>query len=352
MALVNVQTVNTDERSPMRESVFETMLVGNQPKIEGDVGRAPNLRLARNRLDKAAITPDEYEATLRATIKRTIEDQVTAGLDRVTDGRIRWDDPVTPFACAHDGFTIGGLIRFFDNNVYYRRPTIDGPIRFVRSAVIDDFRLAKTLTDRPVMPSLCGPFSLAKFGVDKSYNGSRALFEDCARLIRGELETLAQAGADWVQLDEPFLVACPDEMGLAVDTISAAVRRSGLKTLVYTYFGSLGPIADRLWDLPCDAVGADCATAPGNIEILAHGPKAFGRAFGLYDARSTRMERPDAIAKTLERIAVAGAGDWPKCWITPSAALEFLPYKNAVAKMRRLTEDVRQFQGTPVDQTV
>jgi 5-methyltetrahydropteroyltriglutamate--homocysteine methyltransferase len=217
--------------------------------------------------------------------------------------------------------------------------------------VLDDFRLVKNMTDRRVMPSVCGPFSLAKFCIDKSYEGSRSLYEDCARLVRGELQTLAQAGADWVQLDEPYLACAPDEIALAVDTISAAVRRCGIKTLIYTYFGSLGSVADRLWDIPCDAIGADCATVPANIDVLLRGPNAFGRAFGLYDARSTRMERSEAISKTLEKITKAGAVDWPKCWITPSAALEFLPYKNAVAKMRRMAEDVRQFNGVTVDQT-
>jgi len=336
----------------MRERLFETMLVGNQPKIFDDPSRALNLRMARNRLDKGAITAEAFETELRNTIKGTIDDQIAAGMDRVTDGRIRWDDPVTPFAAAHDGFTIGGLIRYFDNNVYYRRPIIDGPIRFVRSAVLDDYRFASGLTDKPVMPSVCGPFSLAKFCVDQSYSGSRALFEDSARLVGGELEALAQAGAEWVQIDEPFLTQSPDEIALAVDTISAAVRRTGIKTLVYTYFGSLGPIADRVWDLPCDAIGADCVTAPGNLEILLRGPKAVGRSFGLFDARSTRMENPRTITQQLEKIAKSGAVDWPKCWITPSAGLEFLPYKNSVAKMRRLGEAVREFEGVQAVQTV
>lgn len=336
----------------MRERLFETMLVGNQPKIFDDPSRGLNLRLARNRLDKGAISADVFESELRGTIKGTMDDQIAAGLDRLTDGRIRWDDPVTPFAAAHDGFTIGGLIRYFDNNVYYRRPIIDGPIRFVRSAIIDDYRLATSLTDMPVMPSVCGPYSLAKFCVDQSYNGSRALFEDSARLIRGEMEALAEAGAEWVQIDEPFLSQSPDEAALAVDTISAAIRRCGIKTLVYTYFGSLATVDDRIWDLPCDALGADCATAPGNLDLLLRGPKATGRAFGLFDARSTRMETPQAIAQQLDKIAKAGAADWPKCWITPSTGLEFLPYKNAVAKMNRLSAAVREFEGVRVAQTV
>lgn len=339
----------------MSERLFAPLLVGNQPKIFDDRSRAGaefNLRLARNRLDKGAITPAEFEQVVQRTIKGAIDDQIACGFERVTDGRIRWDDPVTPFAAAHDGFAIGGLIRFFDNNVYYRRPTISGPVRFVRSAVVDDFRLLRQLTDRPVMPSVCGPYSLARFCIDENYGGRKALYDDCARLVRGELEALAAAGADWVQLDEPYLAANPDDIGVAIDTINAAISRSGIKTLIFTYFGSLGPLGDRLWDISCDAFGADCVTPPENFSILLRGPRTLGRAFGLVDARSTRMDSPGWLQERMATLADAGAVHWPVCWITPSAALEFLPYKNAIAKMRLIGEAVGRFAPTRIEETV
>jgi 5-methyltetrahydropteroyltriglutamate--homocysteine methyltransferase len=327
--------------------MFETTLVGSQPKIFDDSAR-PNLRLARNRLDKGKITQADLDDVTRGAIKAVADDQIACGIDRVTDGRVRWDDPVTPFAAAHDGFEIGGLIRFFDNNVYYRRPNVNGPVRFVHSAVVEDFRFLRELTDRPILASVCGPFSLAKFCVDQNYEGGRMLYEDCARLVRAEIEALAHAGADWVQIDEPFLALCPKEFSLAIETIRATVPHNRVKTLLYTYFGSLGPIADRIWDLPVHAIGADCATAPGNLEILLRGPKTIGRVFGLLDARSTRLEPVEHVTSRLERIANSDASQWPIAWIAPSAALEFLPYKNAIAKMRRLTEAVRAFQGETV----
>ncbi len=339
----------------MSERLFAPLLVGNQPKIFDDRRRAGaefNLRLARNRLDKGAITPAEFEQVVERTIKAVVDDQIACGFERVTDGRIRWDDPVTPFAVAHDGFVIGGLIRFFDNNVYYRRPTISGPVRFVRSAVIDDFRLLRRLTDRPVMPSVCGPFSLARFCIDENYGGRKALYDDCARLVRGELEALAAAGADWVQLDEPFLSVHPDDLGVAVDAINAAISGVGVKTLVYTYFGSLARVADRVWDINAQAIGADCATAPENFDILLRGPHTLGRAFGLVDARSTRMESSDWLQQRLDALADAGAAHWPVCWITPSAALEFLPSKNAIAKMRLIGDAVAQFAPARIEETV
>src|SRR5512143_1427146 len=100
------------------DNMFETTLVGSQPKIFDDPSR-PNLRLARNRLDKGKITTAELEEVARGTIKAVADDQIACRIDRVTNGLIRSNDPVTPFAPPHHCFEIRPLIRFFHNNLYY-----------------------------------------------------------------------------------------------------------------------------------------------------------------------------------------------------------------------------------------
>ncbi|MBI5868897.1 MAG: hypothetical protein HZB43_11545 [candidate division Zixibacteria bacterium] len=327
--------------------MFERTVVGNQPKISEIPGRA-NLRNARNRFDSGKIDAAALEECVQATIRDTVADQIDAGMARVTDGRIRWDDPVSPFASAHDGFAVGGLIRFFDNNVYYRRPSIVGPVRYVRSAVVDDFRLLRAMTDRPILASVCGPFSLAKFCVDDNYKDAQTLYHECARLVRAEIEALAHAGADWVQIDEPWLGFCPGEIGPATEAIATAVRGIRIKTLVFVYFAPIGAIARQLWELPVDMIGADCVTEPGNFKVLLDGPAAKARAFGLVDARNTRLESVGGLAKQLNSIVKRGGEGWPECWLTPSAALEFLPHRNAVAKMKLLSQAVAQMADVPV----
>jgi 5-methyltetrahydropteroyltriglutamate--homocysteine methyltransferase len=320
--------------------VFEAILIGNQPKIF-DGAHPVNLRAVRNQFDKERATAAEVEAAVRDTIRFTVSDQTDAGIDRITDGRIRWDDPATPLAAAHDGFAIGGLIRYFDNNVYYRRPVITGPIKFVRSAAAEDFRFLKSCTDRPLMASVCGPFSLAQFCQNEHYQDHGSLLADCAQLVRRELSALADAGAEWVQLDEPFLGFAPERIKEAVAAIRDAVDGVRVKTLVYSYFCSLRTVIDPLWALPVTAIGADCATHPENFALLCGGPSNKGRCFGLLDARTTRLEPAGRIGLQLERLIDQGAGQWPVCFVSPSAALEFLPYENAVRKLKRLTEAVR-----------
>ena len=115
--------------------MLKTTVVGNYPKITED-RTSVNLRRARNRFDLKKITKEELEQAYQDTLKRVIREQEEAGVDLITDGQIRWDDLVTPFAKNIQGIEIGGLLRFFDNNVYYRRPIIKSKLSFANFSVM------------------------------------------------------------------------------------------------------------------------------------------------------------------------------------------------------------------------
>ena len=122
--------------------MLKTTVVGNYPKITEDKTQV-NLRLTLNKFDQKKITLVELEKAYQETINRVIAEQEEAGLDIITDGQIRWDDLVTPFAKNIDGFKIGGLLRFFDNNVYYRRPVVKSKLSFKNYSVVEEFKFAQ-----------------------------------------------------------------------------------------------------------------------------------------------------------------------------------------------------------------
>ena len=98
-----------------------TTVVGSYPKI-GSPGKAPNIRTAIHRHDTEQLSADELHAIRQQVVGDVLDQQVEAGLDLVTDGQISWDDGQTYYARSIDGFTITGLIRYFDTNTYYRQP--------------------------------------------------------------------------------------------------------------------------------------------------------------------------------------------------------------------------------------
>ena len=135
--------------------MLKTTVVGSYPKITGDKS-AVNLRRARNRFDQGNISAEELEDAHQQTIRRVISEQEEAGVDLITDGQIRWDDPVTPFATNIDGMEIGGLLRFFDNNVYYRRPIVKSRLSFRDYSVVNEFKFAQANSKTEVKPVITG----------------------------------------------------------------------------------------------------------------------------------------------------------------------------------------------------
>ncbi len=313
-----------------------TTITGNYPKISELKGEV-NLRRVLNRFDAGKASEADVEQAFKDTIARVITEQESAGLDWVTDGRIRWDDPVTPLAKNCRGIKIGGLIRFFDNNVYYRRPVITGPPTLDSPTVASDYKYAVSIAKKSVMPAIVGPYSFARLSKDEYFKDVGRCTQALAEILNHELDALEKAGAEWVQVDEPSLGFFPEDMDIARRAWETMCAGRSIKKILYTYFGDITPLADTLFSFPAEVIGADVITRPGNFECLLQAPEEQGLMFGLLDARNTKLEDVDDLRDKLERITAARKTD---CWLAPSCALEFLPHKNAVAKMNHLTEAV------------
>jgi len=322
---------------------FITTINGSYPKVCDGKGQV-NLRLVLNRFDSGKAQAAEVESAYRETIARVIAEQEEAGIDWVTDGQIRWDDPVTPFAQNCRGIEPGGLIRFFDNNVYYRRPLITArPIREAPT-VAPQYEYAVSRATKPVKAAIVGPYSFARLSKDEFFGDIERCTQALAEILNHELEELQEAGAQWVQIDEPSLGFYPEDIKIARRAWERLLQGRSISTILYTYFGEIKPIADELFSFPVDVIGADVVSRPDNFDVLLNVPEGKGVMFGLLDARNTKLETIAELEQKLARIAAARAGrrstEKESCWITTSCGLEFLPYKNALAKMRRLTEAV------------
>ena len=120
---------------------IETTVVGSYPKPP-DEGQTFTVRKTHHAIERGDATPEDLKKAQDELVTEVIEEQEDAGIDLVTDGHGRWDDILTPFARPMSGFEIGGLLRWFDNNVYYRRPICTGPIEWRGPASVDAFKFA------------------------------------------------------------------------------------------------------------------------------------------------------------------------------------------------------------------
>jgi 5-methyltetrahydropteroyltriglutamate--homocysteine methyltransferase len=320
--------------------MLKTTVVGNYPKITEDKS-APNLRTALNRFDQGKVSGEELERVYQETIRRVIREQEEAGVDLITDGQIRWDDPVTPFARNIEGLEIGGLIRFFDNNVYYRRPVVKSRLAFKDYSTVEEFTFLKQNSTREVKAVIIGPFTFAKLAKDEHYNDVDELTLNLAEILKKEAKKLEEAGAEFIQIDEPSLCFSPDKIDLANQAIKIITDGLKAKTFLYLYFGSIKSLIPKLFDFPVDGIGIDIVSRPENLNLILDASFDKELILGCLDARNTKLEEEQKLLRLFERATDKISSD--RIYISPSCGLEFLPHEAALAKLKRMVQAVRKF---------
>ncbi len=247
--------------------MLKSTISGNYPKLptqRGDV----NIRRVLHRFDQGEIDQKEVENAYEKVTARVVNEQIEAGIDLPTDGQIRWDDIVTPFAGKVGGFEINGLIRWFDNNVYYRKPVIVDDIKWREPVAAPAYKQAASLTAKPLKAVLPGPYSFVMLSENKHYAKRETLLKDMATMLREEVNALIQAGCRQIQFDEPCLADHPEDCAMAADAVNGMIKDFPGLFWINFYFQSIDKIAKELERFKVNVLSVDCVSAPGNFEIL------------------------------------------------------------------------------------
>ncbi len=309
--------------------------LNNYPRI-GDTPEQQKLRRTIAALDRGEATVEDLKKVQNEVTREVIQEQVDAGVKLVTDGQIRWDDPITYFARALDGVRITGLVRYYDTNTYFRQPLVEGEIRWKGPVLVEDYLFAREVSPVPVKAVVTGPYTLARLSLDEHYGDVIALTRAFAAALRSELGALIEAGAEVIQIDEPSLVRHPDRAADALPALNELVdvsRPAHVKIGVLTYWGNLGGMLDELLSLPIDFVSLDLVEGRADLERLKSGVDLKGKwlGLGLVDGRNTKMEKPEDVAATVRELQ--SACGFARCYLHPSCGLELVPRDVARRKL-------------------
>ncbi len=316
--------------------------LNNYPRI-GDAHPQQKLRRTIAAVDSGKASADDIRAVEDEVTAEVIAEQEAAGLDLVTDGQVRWADPVTYFARGLEGIEVTGLLRYFDTNTYYRQPVACGPVKWKGPITIRDFQFATTKARKPVKTVLPGPATLASLAAPGPYASVEALAGDFARALRDEVAALALAGATWIQLDEPVLARKPGLAPLVAQCLSeirGGIAGGNARLLLATYFGSPDGRLETWAGLGADGLAVDLVGKPGPLGKAPKLPDGLSLTLGVLDGRNTKLEDPAAVAARLKPWAAALRGR--DVFLAPNAGLEFLPRDVARAKVACAAEAARR----------
>ncbi len=322
---------------------IKTANTGSYPRVGDEKGQM-RLREAYHDWEVGDISDEEMGEVYRDYTKEVIREQEEAGLDVVTDGLIRWYDPLSHLGREIKGCEINGLLRFFDTNFYYRQPVVKGKIRRNNPLVLDEFLFAKEITSETIKPVITGPFTLAELSIDNHYDDFEALVNSFGDIIAEEVRDLVEAGAVEIQIDEPAILGNEDRWEIfsrVFEKISEACSTSQLD--LYVYFGDPAPLYDNFQELPVDLLGLDFTYSPNLSELIREKGSEKKLGFGLIDARNTKMEKKEEVVPIIEKIIPEVKGN--EVYLNPSCGLEFLPRKRAfekLEKMVKIAEETRE----------
>ena len=326
-----------------------TMIVGSLPQPDWLIDRErlghqfpPRVR-ARElwRIPPQFLQEAQDDATLAA-----VRAQEEAGLDVVTDGEIRRESYSNHFATALGGLDLEhpGTVRN-RSGIEIPVPRVVGAIHRPAPVQVDDVRFLRAHTDRTVKITVPGPFTMAQQTQDQHYRDDRALALAYADVVREEIADLFAAGADIVQVDEPWLQARPEvARRYGAEAVTRAVADAAGPVHVHLCFGYAAMVSQRpagysflpeLADTPADTISVETAQSrldPATLRPL----RGKGIALGVLDLSTPEVETPETVADRVRR--ALDHVDVDRLVLSSDCGLKYLPRASAAGKMRALAQ--------------
>ncbi|PMQ01468.1 MAG: methylcobamide--CoM methyltransferase [Dictyoglomus sp. NZ13-RE01] len=318
-------------------------VVDHYPKIPNPP-REAKLRKAIHAYDQGKISKEELERVFDEVTKEVIEEQISAGVELITDGQIRWEDGQSYIAKKLDGIEIGGLFRYFDNNTYYRQPVVVGKIKWREPIILEDWKRAQDFAKNvPVKAVLTGPYTLARLSRDEYYKSIAELSNAYTDALIEEVKLLDKEGVKYLQFNEPSILYYPEDFDLLVDIYNRIRRYFSGNLAIYTYFYTVLPLRKEISRLNIDTFGIDFVSRKENFEILRDFPKNLALGYGIVDARNTKLETPEQIKSLVEKALEYVPEE--RLFVNPSCGLEYLPRERAYEKLVNLAKGVNLVRG-------
>jgi len=281
-------------------------------------------------------------------IKAAIKDQELAGIDIVSDGELRRDNDVDYLLTRIPGVRVPGADKrfYFD----YYDTTVETPLPAGDTAalgLVRDFQFTRAHTDRPIKFSLTGPFSLSRRIRNTAYADDGDLVRALAGVLNGEAHRLAEAGAELVQIDEPFLAGYPDQVGLAVDAVNIVTKDVDTTWSLHVCYGNryARPSWEGHYDFLFPAV-LDAAVDQLVLEFARRGyddlrlferyPQQHRLGLGVIDVKTDTVESAGTVASRIRRALDVVPAD--RLAVNPDCGLRHLPGSVARAKLRAMVD--------------
>ncbi len=334
----------------MANKILPTTVVGSYPQPDWLVNRemlsksVPRVRMNIWRIPDEQLEQAQDDATILA-----IRDMERAGIDIITDGEARRESYSNRFATALEGIDAdeAGEVIARTGNRATPVPRVVGKIRRKGPVEVRDMEFLRRNTDRLAKITLPGPFTMSQQAKNEFYKDADEMVMDYAAAVNAEAHDLVKAGADVIQLDEPWLRNDPDAAKrIAIKAINRALEGIKVPTVIHLCFGyaavvpgSTKPVGysflPELTGTVAETISIEAAQPKLDLGILKElAPKKV--MLGVLDLGDKNAETPEIVADRIR----AGLKFLPadKLVPAPDCGMKYMPRELAFAKLKALAD--------------
>ncbi len=342
-------------------SILATTVVGSYPQPDWLVDRAmlgSRLPPRTRALEIWRVAPQFLEQAQDDATTVAIRDMERAGIDIITDGEVRRESYSNRFATALEGMDLDNPGTALDRTGHPNPvPRVVGDIRRLRPVEVRDVTFLRSNTDRPIKATLPGPFTMSQQAQDDYYMDEEALAMALAEAVNAEVRDLFAAGADVVQLDEPYLQARAEKaQRFAIKVINRALEGVTGTTALHTCFGYAHivhsrpngyPFLEQLADVRAKQISLESAQQKVDLSVL----RSLGDKQIIVGVLDLGDESP---IETVEVVASRIRGalrfvDADRLILAPDCGMKYLSREKAFGKLSVLAQAAARVRGELTD---
>jgi 5-methyltetrahydropteroyltriglutamate--homocysteine methyltransferase len=324
------------EKETLKLPLLPTTTVGSFPKPD-------ELKKARSRFAKGEISKEALEEEERKATRGIIAFQEKLGLDILVDGEMYRGDMATFFAENLSGCKISGLVRSYGNR-YYRKPVVIGPLKWPGPITVNWWKFAQSLTKKPVKGMLTGPYTMMDWSFNEYYPNRRETALAFAEVIAQEAVALQDAGAVFIQIDEPAVSTKPEELPLAIEALGIVTKNLKAKTISHMCYGDFALLYPKLLELPVDQLDLELANSDyALLEYFKKYPFTKEIGLGVLDVHNHKIETKDQVKERLHRALSVLSPE--KIYVDPDCGLKTRTLEECEGKLRAMVDAVKEVRA-------
>ena len=267
------------------------------------------------------------------------------GLDVVVDGEMRRNEMVEYFAHRIDGYEFNGPVKVWGHN-YFDKPSVVDEVSYDEEWLISEYEFTSDVATQPVKVPITGPYTLANWSFNEVYEDEEQLAYELADLVNEEIEGLVEAGARYIQIDEPALATTPDDHAIVGECLERIVEDvpDDVRLALHVCYGDYSRIYPEILEFPVEEFDVElCNGGYEQLDVFKEPTFTKDLAMGVVDVHVAEVETVEEIKGNIKKALEIVPPE--RLTVSPDCGVKLLPREAAYAKMENMVKAAREIEA-------